>query len=325
MNQTLNRLTQNIWTYAALGLAIGAYCFFHATTDLSLLVTLKHEGGGYWYRIFSETIFKPQTIYIAESILMPLIAKFIGANSTVVSYQVLNAFVTLMIMPVVCVVFKRRIQSIFGVLLAIALWVISYSYLTEYELGFPDPLTIILLALAVGAAGKTSFIFIFLAALSHFSTVAFALLGFLILSIASKLENYNNYESEKYSIYGIVCGKLFLFLWGYFFQYHLNSRINFVYDKGIQYFWNRYLENPVGFWYTPGKLFLIVNLIIFIYFIYKHTFRLCLAQCILLSIAYFSLFITVDGLRVFAVVIAPGYLYLLILFVNDIFKKKKID
>ena len=154
MNQTLlNRLTQNIWTYVAIGLTIGAYCFFHATTDLSLVITTKHEGGGYWYRIFSETIFKPQTIYLAESILMPLIAKFIGANSTVFSYQVLNAFVTLLIMPVICTVFKRRIQSIFGVLLAISLWVFTYAYLKNYDLGFPDPLTIILLALAVGTTG----------------------------------------------------------------------------------------------------------------------------------------------------------------------------
>jgi hypothetical protein len=197
--------------------------------------------------------------------------------------------------------------------------------LKNYELGFPDPLTIILLVLAVGATGKTVFIFIFLATLSHFSTVALALLGYLILSVASRREKCKNYVLEKYAVYGIICGKLLLILWGYFFQYHLNSRINFVYDKGIQYFWNRYLESPMGFWYTPSKVFLLVNLIIFIYFIFRNNLRVCLAQCILLSIAYFSLFVTVDGLRVFAVVIAPGYLFLLILFVNDIFKKKKID
>jgi hypothetical protein len=49
----LSRLSQNIWIYVTLGLMIGGYCFFHPAADLALVITPKHEGGGYWYRIFS--------------------------------------------------------------------------------------------------------------------------------------------------------------------------------------------------------------------------------------------------------------------------------
>jgi hypothetical protein len=96
-----------------------------------------------------------------------------------------------------------------------------------------------------------------------------------------------------------------------------------VWETHIGYFWKRYLENQSAFWYTPGKAFLILNAIIFIYFCFKRNLVMCVAQCAVIAIAYISLFITVDGLRVFAVVIAPGYLYLIILFINDIFKKQK--
>lgn len=316
----IDRIAQNIWLYVVLGMMIGGYCFFHPVTDLALIITPTHEGGGYWYRIFSETIFQPQTIYLAESILLPLIAKIIGANSTVFNYQILCAFLTLLMMPVVCIVFKKRIHSLIGVLLAISLWTISYTYLQYFELGFPDPLTIILLVLTLSSTGKFIFIFTFFAALSHFSTSVLALIGVLILSLANNRNKSSKYEIEKSILYGLACGKIFLILWGYLFHYHLNSRINFVFEQGMGYFWGRYLENPSTFWYMPGKNFLALNAIIFIYFCFKRNIHICLAQCALIAVAYTSLFITVDGLRIFAVVIAPGYLYLIIIFINDLLK-----
>jgi hypothetical protein len=205
--------------------------------------------------------------------------------------------------------------------LAISIWTISFTYLRNFDLGFPDPLTIILLVLTVCSTGKLIFVFAFLAALSHFSTSLLALLGFLVFTVASKHNRKDvRYETEKYILYGLSCGKIFLILWGYLFHYHLNSRINFVFEQGIGYFLGRYLENQSAFWYTPGKVFLVLNAIIFAYFCFQRNLIICIAQCAVIAIAYFSLFITVDGLRVFAVVIAPGYLYLIIFFVNDIFK-----
>jgi hypothetical protein len=320
---SLTRFAQNIWIYVALGLMIGGYCFFHPIADLALIITPEHQGGGYWYRIFSETIFKPQTIYLAESILLPLIAKILGANSTVFNYQVLCAFITVLMMPAICIVIKKKIHSIFGVVVAIFLWTISYVYLQSYELGFPDPLTIILLVLILCSTGKFIFIFAFLSALSHFSTALLALLGVLVLSLATKNNKNRSYKTEIYIISGLLFGKIFLIVWGYLFHYHLNSRINFVFEQGFGYFWERYLENPSAFWYMPGKIFIVLNIIIFNYFFLNKKLIICLAQCLVLAISYFSLFITVDGLRIFAIVIAPGYLYLIIIFINDIFRVSK--
>jgi hypothetical protein len=232
--------------------------------------------------------------------------------------------VTLLMMPVICIVIKKRIQSVIGVVLGIFIWTISFAYLQNFEVGFPDPLTIILLVLTVCSTGKFSFLFALLAGLSHFSTAVLALLGFLVVSLASKHGgDGKKSETEKYTAYGLLFSKIFLILWGYLFHYHLNSRINFVFEQGIGYFWKRYLENQSAFWYTPGKAFLMLNAIIFIYFCFKQNLIMCVAQCAVIAIAYVSLFITVDGLRVFAVVIAPGYLYLIILFINDIFNKQK--
>lgn len=315
----LNDLCNSPWTFFILGLLISVYYFFHPFADLSLIITLKHEGAGYWYRIFSESIFKPQTIYLAESILLPLFAKLIGANASVVSYLILNAFFTILIMPMICIVFRMRIQSLSGVILAILMFSVSYMYLQSYELGFPDPLTIILLSLMVVGSGKWIFVLTFFAALSHFSTSVLAIVAWISLSLATKYTSGKTLETEKYALYGLISGKIFLMLWGYVFNYHLNSRINYVWEQGVGYFLHRYLENPSAFWYTPGKLFLIVNLIIFCFFCFKRKVVVCLAQFFILLISYFSLFITVDGLRVFAVVVVPGYIYLLIVFMNELF------
>lgn len=315
-----SKLNVVTWPYCLIGLVIGLYQFFHAYPDLSMMISPNHDGGGYWYRIFSESIFKYQNIYLAESILLPLIAKVIGANLSVTNYQVLCGFLTILIMPCLSIALRKRINSSIGTLIAIVVITFSYDYLYRFELGFPDPLTIILLTLLVASNGKWAFLFSFLAALSHFSISCLAIFSYLILSFTYKWNTKTNYQTEKLTLYGLMCGKLFLILWGYIFHYHLNSRINFVLESGFNFFWARYLADISLFWLTPGIIFLIINLIFFLYFIFNKKISLCIAQLFLLSIAYLSLFITVDGLRVFAVVIIPGYLFLIIVFINDLFK-----
>jgi hypothetical protein len=319
------KITQSLWLYGVIGWIIGTYYFFQTPHDLSLLIFKENQGAAFYYREFSATIFQPQWIYIAESILWPLIAKLLNASSSLIAYQALNVFATLLVMPMICIALKRRIGSTLGVFLAIIIWSVSFIYLKYYDLGFPDPVTIILLALVVAQTRKESiFIFAVLAALSHFSCASLALLGFLVLSVADKYTNNREkgFAEELYVIYGLVCGKLFLLLWGYIFHYRLNSRIDIVFEKGIGFFIDRYFANPIEFLNTPGLLFLVMNLIICIYFMLEGKLLLCLAQLTILALAYFSLFMTVDGLRVFAVVSAPGYLYLIILFMNDLFKKQ---
>jgi hypothetical protein len=318
-NSSTKTISESLWLYVGVGWLIGTYFFFQTPHNLALLIFDGNQGAAYWYRGFSDTIFKPQNIYVAESLLWPLIAKLLNASSSLVGYQTLNAFATLVMMPVICVAFKKRVTSTFGVFIAIALWSATYVYLQFYDLGFPDPVTIILLSLVVAQTRKEGvFIFSFLAALSHFSCASLAILGFLLLSVATKDKVNRDFFNEAYAVLGLVLGKLFLMVWGYVFHYRLNSRIDIVFEKGVGFFIDRYLQDPLVFWYTPGKLFLALNLIIFTYFAINRKLKICAAQLVVLGLAYFSLFITVDGLRVFAVVIAPGYLYLIVLFLNDI-------
>jgi len=321
-NQLAKKISESLWLYIGVGWLIGTYYFFQTPHNLALLIYEGNQGAAYWYRGFSETIFKPQNIYVAESLLWPLVAKLLNASSTLVGYQTLNAFATLVMMPIICIAFKKRVASTFGVFVGIAVWATTYSYLRYYDLGFPDPVTIILLTLVVTQTQKEGIlVFAFLAALSHFSCASLAILGFLILSVAAKDKISNGWWNEVYALLGLASGKLFLMAWGYVFKYKLNSRIDIVFEKGINFFIDRYHQDPLGFWYTPGKFFLVMNLVVFTYFAINRKFKVCFAQLIVLALAYFSLFITVDGLRVFAVVIAPGYLYLIVLFLNDIFYK----
>ena len=68
----------SIWAYlivAVAGLFIGAFLF-------SLNPWMKddlHSDSYAWFLDFSRSIFQPQSAYYAESILLPLLAKLVGA------------------------------------------------------------------------------------------------------------------------------------------------------------------------------------------------------------------------------------------------------
>ena len=314
------------YAYGIAGLLIGLWLFFNSPAVFEPYFLSSYQGAAYWYRIFSESIFKPQNIYLAESLLMPLLAKTVGADQTIAKFQILAIFFQLSLMPVICVVFNRTIHSTLGVWLAIALVAGSFSYLTRFELGFPDPLTILLLVCALASKKRALTAFIFLAGLSHFSTAALSALCFLIIRVAYKWQKQElNWRQDAYILYGLIGSKIFLLLWNFIFKYRLNSRIEFVFEKGVEYFWDRYSLSPSSFWLTPGTTFLWVNGFFLAYLMIKKWYWVISAQLLTLTVAYISLFLTVDGLRVFAVVVACPFIYMISIVADSLTQKLAVQ
>lgn len=321
-----NSAYRSDYAYGITGLLFGLWLFFNSAVVFEPYFLPSYQGAAYWYRIFSESIFKPQNIYLAESILMPLLAKTVGADQTIAKFQILTIFFQLSLMPVICIVFNRTIRSTVGVWLAIALVASSFNYLMKFELGFPDPLTMLLLVCALAAKKRALSAFILLAGLSHFSTAVLSALCFLAIRIAYKWQQQElNWRDEAYIIYGLIGSKICLVLWNFIFKYRLNSRMEFVVDKGIGYFWDRYSLNPSAFWLTPDAAFLWVNGIFLAYLILKKWYWLIAAQLLMLTIAYASLFVTVDGLRVFAVVVACPFIYMISIVADSLTQKLSVQ
>jgi hypothetical protein len=86
---------------------------------------------------------------------------------------------------------------------------------------------------------------------------------------------------------------------------------------GLIFFFERYQADIDGFWLTPGITFLILYGLILVYFLIRRQFLFVLSGMTALALAYVALFWTVDGLRVFAVIIAAPYGYLLIAFIQS--------
>ena len=95
-----------------------------------------------WYAIFSQNIFHPTTTYIAESILLPLGAKIIGASASTQSYRILCALLTISLLPFLAALTTHYFNSTAKSFLFILIFGVTFTYLSNYRLGFPDPLTI---------------------------------------------------------------------------------------------------------------------------------------------------------------------------------------
>ena len=273
-----------------------------------------------WFLDFSRSIFQPQSAYYAESILLPLFAKILGATQSLVTYKLLCALLILLILPITAIFAQRYFLNIYKTLLFIFLFGFSFSYLQYYILGFPDPLTILLLVLAVFQKRLgAKFIFLALAMLSHFSMAALGALGLagMYVLVPNTLDQFSK-KSALTVIAAIVSGKILLLSWYAIFHYQLVSRIDWALAKGYGFFISRYEENVLGFWLTPGILFLLLYLFICAYFFSQKRFAFIFASLLALMIGYGALFWTVDGLRVFAVVISGPYVYLLAKFISSI-------
>jgi len=273
-----------------------------------------------WFVEFARSIFQAQSAYYAESILLPLIAKILGATKTLLTYKLLCGLLTICILPITAIFAQRYFQNVFKTLLFVILFGFSFQYLQYYILGFPDPLTIILLLLAVfQKRPSTMFVFLVLAMLSHFSMAALGALGLAgMLYFSPGASKHSIQKSVGVVIAAIVCGKVLLLAWYSVFHYQLLSRLDWALGKGHAFFLERYEADSMGFWLTPGIPLLTLYFLITIYFLIQKKYTFVLMAIIALAMSYGALFWTVDGLRVFAVVIAAPYAYLLLSFIQSL-------
>ena len=309
----------SIWAYlvvVGVGLFMGIFLF-------SLNPWMKddlHSDSYAWFLDFSRSIFQPQSAYYAESILLPLLAKLVGASRTLFTYKFFCGILTISILPVTDIFAQRYFQNTFKTLLFIVLFGLSFQYLQYYILGFPDPLTILLLVSAVFQKRLgTVFVLLVLVMLSHFSMAALSTIGLIGLVYFSP--NTGSYSRKKFvgvALAAILTGKALLLAWYAIFHYQLLSRLDWALGKGYIFFLERYETNMTGFWLTPGIPFLVLYWLIAAYFLVQKRFTFVFSALLTLAISYIALFWTVDGLRVFAVVIAAPFAYLLLSFINSL-------
>lgn len=299
-----------------IGLAISATLFLNNPW----LVDDMQSDSYVWFLDFSRTLFQPQSAYYAESILLPLIAKAFGANKSLLSYKLACGFFTIFILPVAAVFAQHYFRNVFKTLFFIILFGFSFSYLQYYILGFPDPLTILLLVLAVFQKRLgVKFLLLTLAMLSHFSMATLGALGLagMYVFTPNSLDQFSK-KSALTVIASIVAGKALLLSWYAIFHYQLVSRVDWALARGYGFFLGRYEENILGFWLTPGILFLLIYLFISAYFLFHKRFAFAASMLLALVLSYIALFWTVDGLRVFAVIIAAPFAYMLLSFINSL-------
>ena len=274
-----------------------------------------------WYAVFSQTIFEPNTFYIAESILLPLLAKTIHANDTTVTYRLLCAFLTISILPILSVFYHAQHKNIVKTSIFTVVFALTFKYLYDFRLGFPDPITIILIALAT-LTKRPVIIFVasFLATLSHFSMslVAFVLLALALLA-QPRSDQTTTFKHVTLTALGLIAGKLFIFIWSFLFSYNIVTRTDWALEHGLTLFLNHYSASPTNFWLTPGIQFLLAYAALTLYFIKLKKLLFSTALLAILGIAYLTNFFTVDGLRVFAVIILGAYIFLLSLFIETIY------
>jgi hypothetical protein len=309
----------SIWRYlfvAGVGLSMGLFLFFlnpWMRDDL-------HSDSYAWFLDFSRSIFQPQSAYYAESILLPLLAKLVGASRTLFTYKFLCGILTISILPVTAVFAQRYFQNTFKTLLFIVSFGLSFQYLQYYILAFPDPLTILLLVLAVFQKRLDAmFVLLVLAMLSHFSMAVLSVIGLIgLIYFSPNTHLYSQKKLVGVAFSAILTGKAILLAWYAVFHYHLVSRLDWVLGKGYPFFLERYEVNIAEFWLTPGIPFLALYFLITFYFLVQKKCAYIFSALFALTISYTALFWTVDGLRVFAVVIAAPFAYLLLSFINSL-------
>jgi hypothetical protein len=296
--------------YFLFAIFMGVFLFFQDP----FLPNFFIKGSEDWYVNFSVMIFHPNEAYWNESILLPLIGKLLGASKSFEGYKVLCAVISISILPVLAILILAYFKNIALALICLITFSISFRYLWNYDLGHPDPLTILLLSSIPFLKDKKSiFIFAFLASLSHFSMALVAIIELSILSYAfAKINREDRWHWPIALLCGCIAGRLFLAIWYLIFHYTSPlGRMEFILNSGFLFFYNRYIENIMSFWLTPGISFLLINLMIIFLYLFRKNFWLTLSIALTLAMSYGALFITVDGLRVFSVICCGPYLFLL--------------
>ena len=299
---------------------LGLFLFFQ-NPSISLLTT--HANDVEWYAVLSNELFRPNTSYIAESILLPFLAKLVGANVSSQGYRLLCVFTTLLILPVLTIVVAHVSRSLIKTFFFLLLFSISFRYLWAFQLGFPDPLTILLITIAaVSNHPRAIFVALFLAVLSHFSMTLLAGLTLIIfhgVRADKSSKQTEQVEAIKSIVWALIIGRCTLSIWYFLFEYKLIGRVSVAYLEGLGSFAIRYKSDVPKFWLTPGIAFLSLYFTMMLCFIFSKRIKLAVGAVVALSLAYGALFLTVDGLRVFAVVISGFYARLLLVSIDSVY------
>ena len=260
------------------------------------------------YFEYSLNIFQPnpyhREIYFGESILLPLLANFLGASKSFIAFKIFCVIIEISIIPAFAYSAIHYFKSISRASILVLLLSLTFIYFEKYEVGFPDPLTIFLLImLPLFSAPLTLIALTSLAILSHFS-MAFIAVGSLIPLIYFQQPKFA-FDKHKifYLMVGIVIGRLLLQVWYWTFEYlHTIGRLTYITDKGFQFFLERYERDVSQFWLTPGLFFLATYFLCVIFIFLNKKYLLSLASVFSLLIVYSSLFLSTDMLRAFSIV-----------------------
>lgn len=307
--------------YILFSIACSVYAFLHNSALLeSYQESLIKE-----YFDFTRTIYQPQTIYLAESVLFPWLAFLMGAGKHWLFYKLFCSFATILSLPAIAYFAMKYFNAPLKSWVFLLIFLLSYNNLWgPYYIGMPDPLTVVLLVAASFERRPLAiFILITLAAVTHFSITLIATLCFVSL-LAFSHSTTKEFKTAiiKYALLGLIAGRLLLAIWFYRFKYQLNTRIDYVTDLGLTHFIDRYSADVAGYWMTPGWVFLATCVMLLAWLLKRKQYGFALMLSGSLILAYIALFFTRDGLRVFAVTIISAYVFALKEFIDQIFTQK---
>lgn len=290
--------------------------------NASLFVLLESEPQSVeWYGVFANQIFHPFQTYISESVLLPLIAKITGAGTSRSSWLVLCAIALFLVVPILTAIAIAETKSAAKGLVFLMI-IFPLLNLRNLPLGFPDPMTIMMLGIAALQRGPKPLLFgAFFASTSHFSLSIFSLIGLAVVIFCDLRAGLTIAEKKRriyYLLLGALAGKVFVGLWHLLLNYHAESRLQWALNHGVQEFWKRYVDDPTAFWLTPGISFLIIYAIILCALAWSSSLRLAIAGVAVLVIAYIANYLALDGMRIFTTAVSASLVYLTLRLVESI-------
>ena len=309
MSSLTNRSQQKLrYDFLLLFAACLSRFLFFSDSSLDL-----YFDGNTAYSDFSEKIFEVNTSYFAESILLPLLAKIVGASSSLHAYKLICAILTISILPILSAAAYQYFGRLSLAVIFIVFLSASFSYFRFAGLGQPDPLTIMLLMLAtLQRQAHCLFWFLLGAALSHFSLVVVGMPAIIAFIVTTQcLTRSEKIKFTKFAVLALLVGELFLLTWYFIFEYQLGTRLDWISERWPNFFTQRYSDDKSGFWLAPTATLLLAYLAAGIYFCVLRRWFFFAAIVIALSSAYLASFITIDGFRIIAVVLAAPTVFII--------------